>query len=166
MCIRDRGRLTHEGGLSSSTRAVWGGGTFYNPSVAYHDIIDYVTIATTGNATDFGDMTVNRKAMAAVSSSTRGIWSGGYTPTYQNVKDYITIATTGTATEFGDSNVAETYLGCMASPTRALQGTGAYATNAIVYYNIATTGNYVDFGDAIESRAQDSGTSNAHGGLG
>ena len=34
--------------------------------------IDYVTIATTGNATDFGDLTVTRYYTGGCSSSTRG----------------------------------------------------------------------------------------------
>ena len=104
----------------------------------------------------------NGSAGTGASNATRGLWMG----CSGSKVDYITIATTGTAKEFGDANVAETYLGCMASPTRALQGTGASATNTIVYYNIATTGNYTDFGDQTAGRAQDTGTSNAHGGLG
>ena len=121
----------------------------------------YITMASTGNAVSFGSL-ANGSTGTGASNATRGLWMG----CSGSKVDYITIATTGTAKEFGDANVAETYLGCMASPTRALQGTGASATNTIVYYNIATTGNYTDFGDQTAGRAQDTGTSNAHGGLG
>ena len=36
--------------------------------------IDFVTIATTGNATDFGDLTVARSGVGGCSSSTRGVF--------------------------------------------------------------------------------------------
>ena len=139
-------------GIASRTRGLF---------LTADDGQQYITMASTGNAVSFGSL-ANGTAATGASNATRGLWMGAS----GSKVDYITIATTGTATEFGDSNVAETYLGCMASPTRALQGTGAYATNAIVYYNIATTGNYVDFGDAVNPRGADSGSSNAHGGLG
>jgi hypothetical protein len=66
--------------------------------------MDYITIATTGNATDFGDLTVARARLGAASSTTRGVFSGGINTagTPQNVIDYVTIATTGNATDFGD----------------------------------------------------------------
>ena len=51
------GELTNSrqnpGACSSSTRGLWGGGT---PGFQ----IDYVTIASAGNAIDFGDLSVNR----------------------------------------------------------------------------------------------------------
>ena len=37
----------------------------------YSNVIDYVTIANTGNATDFGDLTVARDSLGALSSPTR-----------------------------------------------------------------------------------------------
>ena len=43
---------------SSSTRLVIGGGmTSTSPSIVRTDVMEYVTIATTGTAVDFGDMT-------------------------------------------------------------------------------------------------------------
>ena len=41
--------------------------------------IEFVTIATTGNAQDFGEF--NATGVGALSSATRGIFCGGYTPT-------------------------------------------------------------------------------------
>ena len=42
-------------------------------------IIDYVTIATTGNAQDFGDLTQARASgiWSAASNSLRGVFAGG-----------------------------------------------------------------------------------------
>jgi hypothetical protein len=65
-----------------------------------------VTIASTGNATDFGDLLSATSVMAGTSSSTRGIFAGGNSGTQTNVIQYITIATTGNATDFGDLTYA------------------------------------------------------------
>ena len=41
-----------------------------NPSLPYSsNTIDYITIATTGTATDFGDMTSKRDSLAACSGN-------------------------------------------------------------------------------------------------
>jgi len=63
-----------------------------------------VTIATTGNATDFGDLTAARRYVAGASSETRGVFAGGQNDASanQNVIDYVTIASAGNATDFGD----------------------------------------------------------------
>lgn len=64
--------------------------------------MDYITIASTGNATDFGDLTVARNDTTGTGSSTRGVVMGGNTGSVSNVIDYITIASTGNATDFGN----------------------------------------------------------------
>ena len=67
------------------------------------NIIEYVTTATTGNATDFGNLTQSRGDSGSCSDGTYGVWMGGnYGATLYNTIDYITIATTGNATDFGD----------------------------------------------------------------
>ena len=66
------------------------------------DVIDYCTIATLGDFTDFGNLTAARRSGGACSSSTRGVKGGGTTPTNLNTIDYVTIASTGNATDFGD----------------------------------------------------------------
>ena len=65
-------------------------------------------IATTGNATDFGDLISATSAMAGTSSQTRGVFAGGEVASATNVIQYITIDTTGNASDFGDL-VAATY---------------------------------------------------------
>ena len=63
---------------------------------------DYLTIASTGYATDFGDITSARRDVDAASSPTRAIFVGGDTPTLVNTIDYVEILTTGDAVDFGD----------------------------------------------------------------
>ena len=64
--------------------------------------MEYITIASTGNATDFGDLTVARGTMSTAASPTRGVMAGGLGSASENTIDYITIASTGNATDFGD----------------------------------------------------------------
>ena len=92
---------SYPSGLASSTRGVFGGG-YSNDSSAYSNIIDYVTIGSTGDSTDFGDLTVARsQSYGGLSNNTRGVFLPGTNP--DNVTmDYITIASTGNATDFGD----------------------------------------------------------------
>jgi len=96
-------------GIASSTRGVFSSG-LSTPSSPYGGaVIDYITIASTGNATDFGDPTQNRYGPAGMSNSTRGVFAGGrLAPNNYDVIDYITIASTGNAADFGDlSNTGE-----------------------------------------------------------
>ena len=63
--------------------------------------IDYVTIASEGNAIDFGDPTFNSFSKTAFSSSTRGIWGGGWDGSSANVNtiEYIQFSTLVAAQE-------------------------------------------------------------------
>ena len=98
------------GSCSNSTRGLWGGGR----APGDVNIIDYITIATLGNAQDFGDLTNTRAIGSAASSSTRGVFSGGIdSSTPLNTMDFITIATTGNAADFGDlSATTHSVAGC------------------------------------------------------
>ena len=87
------------GALSNATRGVWGGGE--TPSSV--DTMDYVTLATLGNAIDFGNSTWTGAYKSGASSPTRGTWSGGRTPgNRQNLIDFSQIMSTGNAIDFGD----------------------------------------------------------------
>lgn len=150
-------------GCGNNTLALFGGGADPANSATAYNTIDYVTIATTGNATDFGDLTVARRSAGAFSSSTRAIWSGGVlgnTP-YTNVIDYVTIATTGNATDFGDLTTETGLLTGCSSSTRGLSAGGFTSgrVNTIEYVTIATTGNATDFGDLTIARYGVSGCS-------
>ena len=91
---------------SSSTRVTTAGG--YATS-AYTNVIEYVTTASTGNVTDFGDLTVTRGQGGCVGNSTRGVYMGGYGDAGDDgTIDYWTIASTGNAIDFGDLLAATT----------------------------------------------------------
>jgi hypothetical protein len=84
-------------GCSSSTRGVFSGALINRTPYTYQDTIDYVTIATTGNAIPFGDLVSSRGVDSACSSSTRGVLGG-------KDLEYLTIATTGNTRIFGALN--------------------------------------------------------------
>ena len=160
MCIRDR---SNSSGLSSPTRGIFAGG--YTPTNV--NTIDYITIATTGNARDFGDMTHVSQMSSGSGSATRGIfWASVTAP--RNTIDYITIATTGNATDFGDSTLDLGYGNSCSSPIRSVRGGGqdGTVTNTIEFVTISSLGDAVDFGDltTVEHRACGC-YSNGHGGL-
>ena len=78
--------------------------------------IDYFTIATLGNATDFGDSTTAGSKNSAVTSPTRFVLGGGtVSPASTNVMDYVQIMTTGNAVDFGDLPSARRIYGAVSN---------------------------------------------------
>ena len=135
-----------------SGRGLFMGGT---PSP---DTIDYITIDSTGDAIDFGNLTSGRAGILGFSSSTRGVGAGGRLnnpTTSSNLIDYVEIATTGNAADFGDL-VNAGGLGYSASNSVRgiiVPGYGSSSQiNTIEYVTIATLGNAADFGDTTGSR--------------
>ena len=141
--------------LSSSTRGITAGGLTPSPALTYFNTMDYVTISSTGNAFDFGDLVKYQRAtLTGFSNSTRGIFAAGQyiTPSvvYVNTMEYITIATLGNASNFGDTTVAAGTRGSCSSPTRGVIAggyVGPNRTNVIDYVTFASTGDALDFGD-------------------
>ena len=86
------------GGVCNATRGILAGG--YSSDVI--NIIQFITMATTGDAIDFGDLLTAANNMRGASSKTRGIFAGGSTPSNSNVIESVQIATTGNSVDFGD----------------------------------------------------------------
>ncbi len=144
------------GCFASSTRGVWCGG-YYGPAATVTDTIQYVTIATQGNAIDSGgNLLAARKMNAGLSNDTRGVNAGGTAPSSpDNVMQYVTIASLGNASDFGDLTATSFYPSAAGNTTRGIIYLGSpapnTASNVINYITIATTGNASDFGDATYS---------------
>ena len=159
----DFGDLTlnrgHTSGASNATRGIIAGGTSGSSPHPVTNVIDFFTIATAGNASDFGDITTARKFMGGGrSSTTRALFCGGNDPE-TNAIDFVTIATTGNAQDFGDCTQPGWSKGAgnVSSGTRAVLA-GGFASptniNVIEFLTIATLGNGTDFGDlAVATRA-------------
>ena len=168
-------------GVSSPTRGVWGGGYFpYNSPVAGYnskDIIEFVTIANTGNTTDFGNLTRRKNAAGGASNSVRGVFAAGYVYHGSNSPnngttssvDYITIASTGNAIEFGQLTNSRSHGSGMGTGTRGIfagMGGSPSLLNIIDFISFASTGGATDFGDLSLSRREGGCATDSHGGLG
>ena len=136
----------NNGSLGSAIRAFSAGG--FNPSTL--DDIDYIAIASGGTCADFGELSTNRAPYnGAASSSTRGIFAGGYGPGgTKNVIDYIEMMTLGNAVDFGDMVIERFGSAACSSPTRAVYlGGSAQNGTFIDYVTISSKGNTTKFGN-------------------
>ena len=153
----------------SSTRMLICGGRDYTPSAANTNVIEFITIATTGNSQNFGDLTSARSGGTGCSSATRGVIVGGRTPTVLNTIDFVTIASAGDATDFGDLTAVNAFLGGANNSIKGIFAGGSTPTklSTIQSIEIATTGDAVAFGDNnVTDPVTGRGTcSDSHGGL-
>ena len=78
--------------------------------------MEYVTVQTTGNATDFGDLSAGRADLTACGNTTRGVFAGGTNTSgaASNIIDYITPSTPGNAADFGDLTASKLAVGSLA----------------------------------------------------
>ena len=133
---------------SNRGRGLTGGG-FIAPG-APTPTIQSIQIQSDGISNDFGDLTVARMSLAPMSSATRGLFAGGYTPTKQDTIDYVEIATTGNAIDFGNMLAADKMSMGASNSTRGLLA-GGDNNNVIQYVTMASTGNATDFGDLLNN---------------
>jgi len=119
---------------------------------SYTNAIDFINIATTGNAADFGDVSESTNKFGdAFASRTRGIYAGGRFPSNANIISFVTVSSTGNTADFGDLLEARRGISAGASTTRGVilgGNDGSNSDNIIQYITIASTGNAVDFGDS------------------
>ena len=111
--------------------------------------IDVINIASTGNATDFGDVHYSTSNLDGSSDRTRAVFSGGY----DNVISKLQIESQGNSSDFGDMTLARGNISVCADRTRAVFMGGfahpspSAGTNVIDYVTIQSEGDAVDFGD-------------------
>ena len=143
-----RGDTTYRGGRG---RGVFFSGN--NPT--YFNEIQYITISTLGDASDFGDMTRTENNVSGAGSATRLVLAGGYdNSTRTNTMDYITISATGNAFDFGDLTTGRSSGFSASDGTRGIYAGGITGTNpdttetkTIEYITISAKGNSTNFGD-------------------
>ena len=147
-----------ETGVNDTIRGIFCGGASTTPFVPSHggvtNMMDYVTIATSADAVDFGDLLLTGFPGASMNNTTRGIIARQNSPVGPNaIMDTIITRTLGNATDFGDllsatgSNVA----GGACNATRGVLA-GGYLHNIIQYVTMATLGDAVDFGDLLTNQ--------------
>ena len=129
-------------------RGVIGSGQLI-PSGAVNTI-NLITIATTGNAIDFGDMTVGAAYRKGLASSTRGVFSNAQGDL---TFDFVTISSQGGASDFGEAITDHMGGATFNSSTRGFRAGGSDPslstphTSNIMGMIIASTGSFFDAGD-------------------
>lgn len=94
----------HAGGASNAVRGLFAGG-YHNPgSSADNNLIDYITIASLGNAIDFGDLITASAGSRGSASPTRAIFTLWDVGVATNSIEYVQIMSTGNAVDFGDQD--------------------------------------------------------------
>ena len=158
-------------GISNQTRSVYAGG-YLLPGSSVSDFqktIGYFTIATKGNASEFGSLTTTGRRPYQGSNGVRAIWGGArIVSSFYNTIDYVNIMTTGDAKDFGDLTVARANsTGSATSSTRMVMfgGLTPSYTNTMDYITMASTGDAIDFGDTGSGAEGSGGTSNSTRGV-
>ena len=143
-----------EGAPAASARGLFGGGA--QPFNTKLNLIEFITISTTGNAQDFGDLTVARGSIFGCSSNVRGVFAGGVSPSQDNTIDFVNIETTGDAKDFGDLSVVAHNGSGASNSTRGVfaLGDAPSYSNLIDFITISTGGTGLKFGELTQLRDQ------------
>ena len=89
-------------GASSPTRGIIAGGyQGQSPSGSNTNQMEFLTIATTGNSVDFGDLTRASQMSKGTATSVRGFFAHGYASPVDSV-DTVIFSSLGNATHFSD----------------------------------------------------------------
>ena len=142
------------GSAANDTRMLIGGGRDENTNTNKNDI-QYITMATTGNALDFGDLihgATYRNFGAGTGGQDKAIFGDGTAGGYGSANmQYVDITTTGNASDFGDLHTGAAINTGLCNATKA-HVIGGYSgslpsLNNIQQFTMATTGNATDYGD-------------------
>jgi len=162
------GPTEHRGGRG---RGVFGTGYNNAPNSSLNSM-QFVTIATTGNTEDFGDLADSSIGKASFGSATRGFWAGGDSVPGQadnKAIEFTILSSSGGGIDFGDMTSTKAYLNGMSNDIRGFFVGGAttpeYVNQSrIEFITMASTGNGTPFGDlSITTRSGSSAASNTRG---
>ena len=137
---------------ASRSRGIFAGGITTGPTSSTNRI-EFVTIASQGDATDFGDLIAKTEGSRGVNDGVRMISAFGFDRSDWSYKldfQVTTIASTGNAVDSGfDPIVNQSFGGHCGSHTRGIFGGGSAPSqiNTITYLTIQTLGANSDFGD-------------------
>ena len=146
------GPTEHRGGRGRGVMA--GGAESLSSPYTISDRMQFIEMSTTGDAVDFGNLSLARYYVRGTASSTRGVFAGGTypSPAVTNTIDYVTISSQGGASDFGDMSINRNGLAAFGNETRGVLA-GGYTTPAntqtplMEFITIATTGRTNNFGE-------------------
>lgn len=147
---------TRCGGAANTTYGLIAGGLSTT-------VINRITMATTSNATSFGNLSGSSTSYVDGSAdATRAIWKMGAAT---NELQYSTISTSGTASDFGDLTTSRQQSSICSDYTYAVisggDDSGFVPQNIMDRVTIQTTGNATDFGDLTGTTVNGCSTSGA-----
>jgi hypothetical protein len=151
---------------SSPTRGLITGGR--TPST-YYPLIEFITIASKGDAVDFGgDLTKLSAEHAGVSNGTLGLFMGGQTPALSSQCEFVKISSSGNGVFFGDLTEVNSNGSATSTNTRGVYigGRTPSIVNTMEYVTFSSLGNAIDFGDMSAQTKELDACSDSHGGLG
>ena len=152
-------------------RGVFGTGYNNAPNSSLNSM-QFVTIATTGNTEDFGDLADSSIAKGSFGSATRGFFAGGDSVPGQadnKAIEFTIFSSSGGGNDFGDMTNTKAYLSGMSNDIRGFFVGGATTPeyvkqNVIEFVTMASTGNGNDFGDlGLASMNNGSAANNTRG---
>ena len=153
-------------GCSNGTLLFSAGGL--TPAYGYLDRLEYYTIASTGNGTDAGDISIgNLLNPGATNGDTRFLLAGGYMDPSNAYTDsilYHNFSTSADTSDFGDLTAASYESAGCASTVRAVFQLPMIAFNTMEYVTVASTGDSSDFGDLATGRKDSTGNSDGTSG--
>ena len=114
------------GGCSNSVRGLYHLGTnSWAPTWNSVNQVDSITLASTGNSTNFGQLSQERSYTGGTSNSVRGIFGGGFfgpSTSRYNTIDFVLIASEGNGQDFGDLAEPRTAAGTVCDSHGGLGG--------------------------------------------
>ena len=143
--------------LDGGVRGIWSGGNAATPSNVIHADIEYITISTQGDSTDFGSNIVEgKRRCSGFGSRVRGFCAAGRTPTNRSTIDFVTFSSTGTTTAWGDTlnGTGTADNSGFANSTRGITKAGYTSPGSggsFDFITMSSTGGVNDFGDLIAS---------------
>ena len=174
-------------GSASHTRGIFQMGEAASPIGAASNRLESISMTTSGDSTDFGDLTVGRQDTYGVAAQGHGALELGFFPresvTYMpgsgrgfvhggapgptEVIQKIDISTAGAVSDFGDLTAATRDPSGCGTITRIFSfgGSSPSITNTINSYSPLSEGNASDYGDLSVARGNNAGTANRTRGL-
>ena len=149
---------------SDGTKGFFMGGLPIPNNGQTQNTIDYFTISTDSNATDWGDLTQSKYGGRAVGNEDRILYGGGRTNTELSEIDYFSTASAGNAYDFGDLSYVNRASIASNNETKAVWVGGWTGLSRVSTQNIVTidtAANATTFGSFLFDISHGAGLSGA-----
>jgi hypothetical protein len=152
---------------ASPTRGIYCG-RFGDETIAANKQTRYITIASKGNAIQFGELSGVHGQQSGKSNSIKMLMVEGSETVVVHITS-LNIPSLGRPEPFGDLSVPRQGTSVSCTQTRGIIGGGnspGSTFNVIEYVTMSSEGNGVDFGDLTTIKRNSATISDSHGGLG